>query len=113
MSVPNGWIDPSEDLVEEGEEAYRKWEESLGPLPEPEELEAEPCEVGILNDPEPPPEEDVPLATVVARQALEIKHLWQAITQLQDKHSELQKMCALSVRTLTEVAERLLKAGQW
>lgn len=56
MSVPNGWIDPPEDLVEEGEEAYRKWEESLGPLPEPEELEAAPCEPGCLNDLEPPPD---------------------------------------------------------
>ena len=54
MSVPDGWIDPPEDLYEEGLEAYRKWEEELGPLAEPEELEAEPCEVGILNDPEPP-----------------------------------------------------------
>lgn len=57
MSVPAGYIDPPEDLVEEGEEAYRKWEESLGPLPEPEELEAAPCEPGCLNDLEPPEEE--------------------------------------------------------
>ncbi len=42
-----------------------------------------------------------------------VKVLGAAITQLQDKHNELQKMCALSVRTLTEVAERLLKTGQW
>lgn len=52
MSVPDGWIDPPEDLVEEGEEAYRKWEENLGPLPELEELDAEPCEP---EDSEEPP----------------------------------------------------------
>lgn len=54
MSVPAGFIDPPEDLVEEGREAYLKWEESLGPLPEVEELESAPCAPGCLSDPAPP-----------------------------------------------------------